>query len=55
MIYFIVFFIVYMSCYFMFKVGDVVLIGMLVGVGLLLSGDELDICFNGEMLFICVL
>ncbi|MBC9893367.1 fumarylacetoacetate hydrolase family protein, partial [Salmonella enterica subsp. enterica serovar Panama] len=40
----------YMSRYFTLKAGDVVLTGTPAGVGPLLSGDELDIRFNGETL-----
>lgn len=40
--------IAYMSRYFTLKAGDVVLTGTPAGVGPLLSGDELDIRFNGE-------
>ncbi len=36
---------------FTLKAGDVVLTGTPAGVGPLLSGDELDIRFNGETLF----
>ncbi|EPE7440839.1 fumarylacetoacetate hydrolase family protein, partial [Salmonella enterica subsp. enterica serovar Chester] len=42
--------IAYMSRYFTLKAGDVVLTGTPAGVGPLLSGDELDIRFNGETL-----
>ncbi|EBW5307753.1 isomerase/hydrolase, partial [Salmonella enterica subsp. enterica serovar Give] len=42
--------IAYMSRYFTLRAGDVVLTGTPAGVGPLLSGDELDIRFNGETL-----
>jgi 2-keto-4-pentenoate hydratase/2-oxohepta-3-ene-1,7-dioic acid hydratase in catechol pathway len=40
--------IAYMSRYFTLKPGDVILTGTPEGVGPLLSGDELEIGFNGQ-------